>query len=109
MFGYYGFFAGLSTTGNDGESVPLYLAFVWSMRIVAIASLAAVPLALTGSRKAVAPYLATMVLAAACPLGCAAWDFADATYNLACPPILLIVVAVLNGYGAFRALRELRR
>ncbi|MCE2882072.1 MAG: hypothetical protein LW636_06920 [Planctomycetaceae bacterium] len=108
VFGYFGFIAGLATTGNDGEMVPLYAVFVWSMRVVALGALASVLLALSGSRKTAPLYLAIMALAAASSLGCAAWDLADTTYNLACPPILLIVFAIWNGYCAFGAARELR-
>lgn len=108
VFGYFGFVAGLSTTGNDGETVPLYTVFVWSMRVVALGALAAVLLALSGSRRAAPLYLAIMVLTAVCPLGCAVWDLADTTYNLACPPILLIISALWSGYCAFSAARELR-
>ncbi|MFZ9880704.1 MAG: hypothetical protein ACO3QC_04810 [Phycisphaerales bacterium] len=108
VFGYFGFIAGLATTGNDGETVPLYTAFVWSMRVVALGALVAVLLALSGNRRAAPLYLAIMVLTTVCPLGCAIWDLADTTYNLASPPILLIVFAIWNGYCAFGAARELR-
>lgn len=108
IFGYYGFFAGLATTGNSGEAVPLYLAFVWTMRIVAVASLACVLLALSGNRKAAPVYLAMVALATVGPLGCAVWDMVDAEYNLATSPLILIVFGIWNGYCLFRTVRELR-
>lgn len=108
IFGYYGFFAGLMTTGDGGESVPLYMAFVWTMRIVSVASLACVLLALTGNRKAAPAYLAMAALSTVGPLGCAVWDMVDAEYNLATSPLILIVFGIWNGYCLYRTVRELR-
>ena len=108
IFGYYGFLAGLSTTGDNGESVPLFLAFVWTMRVGSAASLACVLLALTGSRKAAPAYLVLAALATVGPLGCAVWDLIDANHALAASPVILLVFGVWNAYCLLTAARELR-
>jgi hypothetical protein len=109
IFGYYGF---LNDTVRDviddqtGQTVPLWIAFLWSMRLVAVLFLISVGMAMLRKRgslfvSGLAGMTAALMLAAF-----AVWDAMDEQYMLAAPGWLLVLFAAWNGYASAGTLRD---
>ncbi|MDI9403490.1 MAG: hypothetical protein QM516_06415 [Limnohabitans sp.] len=109
IFGYYGF---LNDTVRDvtddqtGQTVPLWIGFLWSMRLVALLFVLSVVMALRRTRgslfvSGLGGMLAALLLAAF-----AVWDAMDQQYMLAAPGWLLVLFAAWNGYASAGSLRD---
>jgi hypothetical protein len=107
LFGYFGFFAGLSTVATSGgPTIPLFAFFMWSLRLSAIGFAVALALHLAKrTREATLVAGVVGVLSALAFLIAAAWDFADQRYVLAISPVLLLLFAAWNGYVSWGSLR----
>ncbi len=111
LFGYYGFVSSTTSdlTNENNETVALWLAFLWSMRVVALLFAGCVVLALT---KHAAAHLALGIcglVATATLATLGLWDASDTNYQLACPTLLLWIFVAWNGYASITTLRESRR
>jgi len=108
LFGYFGFFAGLSTVAAlGGPTIPLFAFFLWSLRLCAIGFLIA--LALHAAKRFLESTLvagAVGVLSALAFLIAALWDLLDQNYALAISPVLLLIFAAWNGYVSWGSLRS---
>jgi hypothetical protein len=108
VFGYYGFLAGLTTSDANGP-VPIWIAFLWAMRVACVASLASVALVLSRSPRALAASAAIDFLNSLALVGLGVWDLLDPDHTVAVHPILLILIGCWFGYEAFAVLRSRRR
>lgn len=105
IFGYFGFFVGLST-GDASGTVPLYLATVWVLRISAILFAAAAVVAMLGIHRAT---LISGLVCAVATLGLLAvtvWSVADHERDIAVSPLIMAICIAWNGYCAARAIRD---
>lgn len=112
-FGYYGFFAGLSTEIVDSvgaaTTVPLWIAFLWVLRGSSILFLASAGLACLRAPG-------TALISGLCGLAATAglagifiWDLLDNQYTVACHPLLLLILIAWNGFGSITSMREALR
>lgn len=106
IFAYFGFLSGLATDDGAGNTVPLYFAAVWGMRIASILFLASATVAMLGVGGASLTAgglsaIATLILAAI-----TVWSMVDPTYDIAVNHLIMIICVLWNGYSAFRALRS---
>lgn len=105
IFGYFGFFvADWSTPGVDGQPVLFRLLLGWTLRGSAIGF--AVTAALTLARPWAGRLLYAVIglLGAVLLVTVAVMDHLD-TRHAAFSPILLLLFAAWNGYGAWAGLR----
>jgi hypothetical protein len=109
LFGYYGFFAGLLTTDNSGATVPLFVAFVWTLRVAAILFAACACMSFIPVRRGELWAGLAGVIATAGLLGILIWDALDNVYQVACPTWLLAILVIWNGFTSVRALRDTLR
>ena len=105
IFGYYGFIAGLSTHGANGEPIALWIAFLWVLRAATILYVICTVLAWRRRPGAELAY-------GLCGLGATAglavifvWDLIspDSTAVL---PLLMAVLLVWNAYSSIGTMRE---
>lgn len=105
IFGYFGFYVGLST-GDDSGTVPLYLATVWVLRISAILFVAAAVVALVGIRRST---LISGLVSAVATLGLlviAVWSLADQERDIAVHPLIMAICIAWNAYSSAMAIRD---
>jgi hypothetical protein len=106
IFGYFGFFIGLTSTTSTGNVVFLFGLLMWTLRIAAIGFL------LSGLLTFIAPvggnllYAVTGLLTAAGFVLVGILDIADDQHAAALPPALAFLFAAWNGYGAWSGLRS---
>lgn len=105
IFGYFGFFTGLSSDDGAGNIVPLYITTVWVLRIGAVLFAVAAMFALSGMREAglfagVAGAIATLGLAAV-----TAWSMIDPQHDIAVNHLIMIICIVWNAYSSFVSIR----
>ncbi|MEY3143242.1 MAG: hypothetical protein RLY21_1735 [Planctomycetota bacterium] len=108
IFGYYGFLSGTTadTTDADGNTVPLWIASLWILRLATILFLGSTIVAVMRTQRAtlihgLAGGLATLGLATIL-----IWDQLEPAYDFACPPLILLVFIVWNGFTSFLTVRE---
>lgn len=107
IFGYFGFFRGMTATTASGEFVLFFAILLWTLRIGAIMFL------VSGVVAFAAPVLGNVIYALGsviCAIGFLAvgvMDVLDDQRASAIPPILAFIFAAWNGYGAWSGLREL--
>ncbi|HMN95956.1 MAG TPA: hypothetical protein PKC43_09755 [Phycisphaerales bacterium] len=107
LFGYFGFLFGLTDrAAPDGPVIPLFAAFLWTLRASAIGFAAALALLLL--RSPLGNTLSGIVglLSAVAFLSLAAWDWLDTSRSLAISPILLVLLGLWNGYASWRVFRD---
>lgn len=111
LFGYFGFFNGLSTTVSPGGPVvPLFAFFVWTLRGAAVGFLLALLLHFARQGKwAVLVAGVVGLLSAVAFLVAGAWDVMDDSLALALSPIFLFLFAAWNGYVSWGSLSSLIR
>jgi hypothetical protein len=104
IFGYFGFSVAWLTTGNNGEFL-LYVAILeWTLKVTAIAFLAAALLAFASPLAGNLVYSVVGLLGALALLVVLVLDIADQQHT-AISPILLIIFIGWNGYGSWMGLR----
>ncbi len=115
VFGYYGFLNSTTAviTDNAGEIVPLWVGSLWILRVCAVLFAACAAMALV-RKPSIAPWglLAYGIAGAFATLGLLAilvWDQLDQQYFFACPPIILLILVVWNGYSSAMTLRDALR
>jgi len=108
LFGYYGFVAGLDTTGSGGEPIPLWIAFVWVLRLSAVLFGLCLVLAARGNPKELLWYGIAGAVATAGLAGVFLWDLADPN-SLAVSPIILLLFIAWNGYSSVATIRDALR
>lgn len=110
IFGYYGFFFGLSTDDGAGNTVPLFLATVWALRVAAVLFAAELVVAFLGAFAGIPRGgliagalggVATLVLAIV-----TVWSIADPNWDIAINHLIMIICVLWNGYASIRAIRE---
>ena len=115
VFGYYGFLNSTTAdiTNSAGEIVPLWVGSLWILRACAVLFAACAVLAFA-KKPSVAPWglLAYGIVGAFATLGLLAilvWDQLDREDAFACPPIILLILVVWNGYSSAMTLRDALR
>ncbi|MFM7260845.1 MAG: hypothetical protein ACKO3W_09615 [bacterium] len=104
IFGYYGFLAGLDTHGSDGEPIALWITFVWVLRAATVLYAACAVLAWRGRPGAELAYGVVSALATAGLAAVFVWDIASPD-NTAVHPLIMVVLLLWNGYGAYGSIR----
>lgn len=107
IFGYFGFFIGLTNQGPSGEVVFMFTLLLWTLRVGAIAFAAS---ALIAFVQPTAGELMYCLSSLATALGLAAvgvLDIMDQQYAAAIPPILAFIFAAWNGFSAWAGLQAI--
>ncbi len=105
IFGYFGFFSvNWSTPGLDGEPLLFRLLLGWTLRGSAIGFAVAAALTLARPWTGHLLYAVIGLLGAVLLVTVAVMDHLD-TRHKAFEPILLLLFAAWNGYGAWAGLR----
>jgi hypothetical protein len=109
LFGYYGFLDPMvrDTVDNEtGETVALWLAFLWSMRAVAVLFLIALVMGIRRQPQSTLVSGAASLLCAVVLATFPIWDAIETRYLLSTPGWLLLLFAAWNGYVGITTLRE---
>jgi hypothetical protein len=106
IFAYFGFFSGLQSDDGSGNTVPLFFAAVWGMRLASVLFLAAAVVAILGVNRAgvlagILGGLGSAILAAI-----TVWSMADSTKDIAVNHLIMIICVLWTAYSAFRAIRD---
>lgn len=105
IFGYFGFFIGLTGQTAAGQTVFFFSLLVWTLRVSAIGFIVS---ALLTFVQPIAANLLYAVIGLGAAIGFAVvgiMDLMDAQHGAAVPPILAFLFAAWNGYGAWSGLR----
>ncbi len=111
IFGYYGFLNGTvsQTTGNQGETVALWVGTLWILRLAAVLFAVCAVLALRGDRRTNLIYGAGGLAATAGLAAILVWDQLDSNYQTAFSPLLLVIFVAWNAYASGSTLRDALR
>lgn len=107
LFGYFGFFAGMTSATAGGQVVLFYAILLWTLRIGAIG------FALSAGLSFILPLIGNLVYALfgiGTSIGLvivAVMDIADTSHIAAIPPFWAFLFAAWNGYGSWMSLREI--
>jgi hypothetical protein len=107
IFGYFGFFVGLTATTTSGEFVLFYAILLWTLRAGAIIFALAGILSLFAPLAGNIVYLLGSAVTAIGLLAVGVMDVLDNQRAAAIPPVLAFIFAAWNGYGAWASAREL--
>lgn len=107
IFGYFGFFIGLTPTTASGEFVLFFAILLWTLRIGAIVFAAAGLLTMVAPVAGNAVYAIGSLVTALGLVTVGIMDMLDTQRAAAIPPVLAFIFAAWNGYGAVSGLREL--
>ena len=108
IFGYFGFFIGLTATTAAGNVVFFFGLLLWTLRITAIGFLLSGLLTITAPLGGNLLYSVIGLLSAAALVLVGILDLADTQHAAALPPVLAFLFAAWNGYGAWSGLRSVR-
>lgn len=106
LFGYFGFFFGLTSLSTSGEWVFMYALLVWALRGGAIGFLASGIMATVHPIAGNLLYCVVGALTAIALAGVGILDVLDTQRAAALPPLLAFLFAAWNGYGSWVGLRE---
>jgi hypothetical protein len=106
IFGYFGFFFGLTSTTTAGNVVFFFGLLLWTLRIAAIGFLLSGLLTFAAPLAGNLLYSVTGLLSAAGLVLVGIMDLADAQRAAAISPVLAFLFAAWNGYGAWSGLRS---
>lgn len=112
LFAYFGFiwsWAHQWTSTQPPQRIPMIAVLMWTLRIGAIAFIVAAALSLARQRLGPFLYAVTGLVTSALFVVVAIWEWTNPNgYYSGVPAILLLVFALLNGYGSINSLRALR-
>ena len=106
IFGYFGYFIGLTPTATTGEYVFFFALLLWTLRIGAVAFAVAGVLTLIARVIGNAIYAVAGLLSAIALVVVGVMDLMNDQYAAAISPILAFLFAAWNGYGAWQGLRD---
>jgi len=112
LFGYFGFFRGLTPTTNQGTFVFFFALLVWTLKGTACGFILGGLLTFIRPVPGNLIYGITGLLSAILFVLIAVMDIMDKQNAAAAPPVLLLIFAAWNGYGSWfgiRAVLELLR
>lgn len=116
IFAYFGFAASwahrhtIPTATEPARLLPMVALLMWTLRAGAVVFGACVVLAFVRARWADLLYAVAGAVAAVIFLAVATWELTNPRgYFSGVPPILLILFAILGGYGSLQTLRDFRR
>ena len=111
FFGYYGFLSTASTdlTDDTGNTVGLWVAFLWLMRTVTVVLAVSCVAGIAKARWAMPANAGGLLVAAFALAILGIMDILDTTYVLACPTLLLWIFAVWTGWHGVTELSRVLR
>ncbi len=108
LFGYFGFFMGLTANSTSGAFVFFFAALLWTLRISAIGFLASALVTFVQPLFGNLLYSVVGLLSAAGLLLVGVMDIVDAQNSAALPPVLAFLFAGLNGYTSWAGLQAVK-
>lgn len=107
IFGYFGFFnATFNTTGVNGQYLAYVAILEWTLKISAVGFAIAGVLAFFAPMPANLLYSVISLLSAVAFIVVAVMDLMDPNHTVM-NPVILLLFAAWNGYGAISGLRDL--
>jgi hypothetical protein len=105
LFGYFGFFIGLTSTTAAGQVVFFFALLVWTLKVGAIGFIVSAVLTLIAPLAGNLVYAVIGLLTAAALVVIGFMDIADTQHAAALPPLLAFLFAAWNGYGSWYGLK----
>jgi hypothetical protein len=105
IFGYFGFFTGLTAQTAAGNTVFFFALLLWTLRVTAIAFVVSAALTAVQPLAGNLIYSVFGILSAVGLVVVGVMDLADAQHAAAIPPLLAFLFAAWNGYGSWTGLR----
>lgn len=107
LFLWFGFMRGLTGVSvSTGQSVPLFVFLLWTLRLTGIGFALAIVLRFTGVAASSLVYAAVGLVGAVALAAYGIWDLLDSTLMGALSPFLAFIFAAWNGFGSFRTLQQ---
>ena len=105
LFGYFGFFMGLTSTTAAGQVVFFFALLVWTLKVGAIGFIVSAVLTLVAPLGGNLIYAVIGLLTAVALVVIGIMDIADTQNAAALPPLLAFLFAAWNGYGSWFGLK----
>ena len=105
IFGYFGFFMGLTSTTAGGNFIFFFALLVWTLKIGAVGFLLSALLTFGTPLVGNLVYSVIGLLTAAGLIIVGVMDIADSRNAAALPPVLAFLFAAWNGWGSWSGLR----
>jgi hypothetical protein len=107
IFGFFGFFFGMTATTASGQFVLFFAILLWTLRIGAVLFTLAAAITFAAPRAGNLIYCVGGLFSAAGLATVGVMDLMDDQRAAALPPLLAFLFAAWNGYGSWTSLREI--